>query len=500
MFKKILVANRGEIAVRVIRTCQELEMATVAVYSEADQEALHRWLADEAVLLGPASPAETYLRIDRVVEAALQTGCEAVHPGYGFLSENAAFAEAVQAAGLVFIGPGPEAIRLMGNKTLARQRMRAAGVPVIPGFDDPDTEANYVAEAARIGYPILVKAAAGGGGKGMRIVSRPDQLPYALEVARREAQGAFGDDRLYLEKYLEQPRHIEFQILADRHGTIVHLFERECSIQRRHQKIIEESPAVRLEQALREEMAQAAIRAASSVNYLNAGTVEFLLDKNGQFYFLEMNTRLQVEHPVTELITGLDLVQLQLLVAAGQPLPFSQAHVSRRGHAIECRIYAEDPANDFLPSVGPLLQLLEPSGPGIRVDSGVRNGDEVSVHYDPLLAKLIVHASDRAAAIRKMKWALKNYVILGPRTNIPFLQMLLNHADFQGGNFSTHFVEGHASYWAAPESAPEIAYIAAALFEELAVAKKQPPSLIPGQSEMDNPWHQGDNFRVGDQP
>jgi acetyl-CoA carboxylase biotin carboxylase subunit len=497
LFKKILVANRGEIAVRIIKACQELGIATVAVYSEVDRDARHRWLADEAIPVGPASPAESYLCIEKLVEAALQTGCEAAHPGYGFLSENAQFVEALQAAGLTFIGPDPEAIRLMGDKTAARRHMQAAAVPIIPGFDGPDPAPDYASEAAKIGYPLLVKAAGGGGGKGMRLVPGPDALPYAIEAARREAQIAFGDANLYLEKYLEQPRHIEFQILADRHGTVVHLFERECSIQRRHQKIVEEAPAPALDGALREAMAQAAIRAAASAGYVNAGTVEFLLDKAGHFYFLEMNTRLQVEHPATELVTGLDLVQLQLLVAAGRPLPFSQADVSRRGHAIECRIYAEDPANDFLPSVGPLLQVAEPSGPGVRVDSGVRSGDAVTVHYDPMLAKLIVHAPDRDAAIRKMDRALKNYAILGPQTNIAFLQAVLNHSEFRAGNLSTHFIEDHFSNWARSKPPPDLAFIVAALQEALSANEPGLGRQPVDRDEAGNPWRRSDGFRVG---
>ena len=497
MFKKILVANRGEIAVRIIKACQELGIATVAVYSEVDRDARHRWLADEAIPVGPASPAESYLCIEKLVEAALQTGCEAAHPGYGFLSENAQFVEALQAAGLTFIGPDPEAIRLMGDKTAARRHMQAAAVPIIPGFDGPDPAPDYASEAAKIGYPLLVKAAGGGGGKGMRLVPTPDALPYAIEAARREAQSAFGNANLYLEKYLEQPRHIEFQILADRHGTVVHLFERECSIQRRYQKIVEEAPAPALDGALREAMAQAAIRAAASAGYVNAGTVEFLLDKAGHFYFLEMNTRLQVEHPVTELVTGLDLVQLQLLVAAGRPLPFSQADVSRRGHAIECRIYAEDPANDFLPSVGPLLQVAEPSGPGVRVDSGVRSGDAVTVHYDPMLAKLIVHAPDRDAAIRKMDRALKNYAILGPQTNIAFLQAVLNHSEFRAGNLSTHFIEDHFSNWARSKPPPDLAFIVAALQEALSANEPGLGRQSVDRDEAGNPWRRSDGFRVG---
>lgn len=520
MFRKVLIANRGEIAVRIIKACQELKIQTVAVYSEVDTRARHTLLADEAVNLGPANPAESYLNLAKIITAAKGTGCEAIHPGYGFLSENAAFAEAVQAAGLTFIGPSVEAIRTMGDKTAARRLMQDAGVPVVPGFDGQDPQADFAAAAKEIGYPILVKAAAGGGGKGMRIVHTPDDLAYALEAAQREAQNAFGDPHLYLEKYLPNPRHIEFQILADQHGTILHLFERECSIQRRYQKIIEETPSPFLDAPLRQKMAEAAIAAAAAVGYVNAGTVEFLVvadprseadrDEKGDFYFLEMNTRLQVEHPITEAVTGVDLVQAQLLVAGGEPLPMAQADIGQRGHAIECRIYAEDPANNFLPASGPILQVVEPTGVGVRVDSGLECGAEVTVHYDPLLAKLIVQAANREAAIRKMEWALQRYVILGLTTNIPFLRAVINHPEFMAGRTNTHFLENHFPSWSEDQPAiPDLALIAAALCDQLSALQIPPGPPQGGENEVSpsggpggggdphSPWRISDDFRIG---
>jgi len=423
-FKRILIANRGEIAVRIIRACQEMGIETVAVYSEADRTALHPALADRAVCIGPAASAESYLRGEKIIAAALAQGAAAIHPGYGFLSESAAFAQQVQAAGLVFIGPDPAAMAAMGSKTSARARMQAAGVPVVPGYEGGGSPAEYQSAARRLGYPLLVKAAAGGGGKGMRLVEEEAELPLALAAAEREAQHAFGDGQIYLEKYLAAPRHIEFQILADRHGHTIHLYERECSIQRRHQKIIEESPspflAMSPDRSLRQRMGAAAVAAAQAVNYVNAGTVEFLVDGVGNFYFLEMNTRLQVEHPITESVLGIDLVKAQLRIAAGEPLLYRQAEVSQRGHAIECRIYAEDPAQGFLPSTGKLLRVVAPMGPRVRVDTGIITGMEITRYYDPLIAKLVVWGENRADTLQKMAWALSHYVILGPATNITF--------------------------------------------------------------------------------
>lgn len=505
MFKKILIANRGEIAVRIIRACREMGIATVAVYSEADTMAQHTRLADEAMLLGPPAPTESYLAIERVVGAAQATGCDAIHPGYGFLAENPDFAEAVAAAGLTFIGPSAQAMRQMGSKVTARTLMAAAGVPILPGYhaQPGDTAQDLLRAAETIGYPLLVKATAGGGGKGMRLVAEATELLAAIEAAQREAQAAFGDSQVFLERYISQPRHIEFQIFGDGQGNIVHLFERECSIQRRHQKIIEETPAFLLADSLREQMGEAAILAAKTVDYVNAGTVEFLVDDAGNFYFLEMNTRLQVEHPITEWVTGVDLVRRQIAVAAGEPLPFQQADLTQRGHAMECRIYAEDAANNFLPDIGPILQLVEPQGPGIRVDSGVVTGDDVTRFYDPMLAKLIVYADDRQAAIQKMMMALSDYVILGVTTNIPFLQAVLAEPAFQQGQTTTHFITQHLADWQpnAPvdnELGADLAVIAVALadlFGPSTISKPDQGNDL--EADRYSPWHQLGPVRFG---
>jgi acetyl-CoA carboxylase biotin carboxylase subunit len=500
--QKILIANRGEIAVRIIRACQELGIRTVAVYSDADATALHTCLADEAIFIGPAPPAASYLRPEKLVAAALQTDCQAIHPGYGFLAENADFAAAVAKAGLSFIGPTPEAIRLMGSKTGARMAMQTAGVPVIPGYHPQaaDSGASLLTAAEAIGYPLLVKAVAGGGGKGMRLVETASALPEALQAARREALNAFGDGEIYLEKYLHQPRHIEFQVFGDSFGSLVHLFERECSVQRRHQKIIEESPSPFLDAALRQQMGQAAIAAARAVNYLNAGTVEFLVDSQRNFYFLEMNTRLQVEHPITELVTGVDLVKLQLQIAVAEPLPFTQETLTQRGHAIECRIYAEDAANGFLPVTGSILRVVEPIGPGIRVDSGVASGDKITHHYDPLLAKLIVAGEDRQAALQKMAWALKQYVVLGLTTNLPFLRDVITHEAFSCGQTTTDFVERYFAHWQPASNSPPDSILIAAALSETVQEKPGEDRLNDNRgSEEDpySPWRQLKNFRIG---
>jgi acetyl-CoA carboxylase biotin carboxylase subunit len=444
--RKVLIANRGEIAVRITQTLQEMGITAVAVYSEADRHALHVQCADEAYPLPGKTPTESYLRGDLLLAIAQAHGVDAVHPGYGFLSENAAFAQQCEAAGLTFIGPKASVIQSMGDKIIAKDTMEKAGVPVVPGWHGAaDTDiATLKAEAAKIGYPILVKAAAGGGGKGMRLVAEESELQAALEGAAREAQKAFGDARVFLEKYISRPRHIEFQIFGDTHGNTVHLFERECSIQRRHQKIVEEAPSLALDESLRQRMGEAAVRAAQAIGYTNAGTVEFILDDlTRSFYFLEVNTRLQVEHPVTELTTHHDLVRVQLQVASGEPLPFTQADLTQDGHAFECRIYAEDPAQNFLPATGTLYQYRPPTGPGIRVDSGVAPGGEVSVHYDPMLAKLIVWGKTRQDALEKMQWALKHYVVLGVKNNIAFLHALFEHPKFQAGQIHTHFLQEH---------------------------------------------------------
>jgi acetyl-CoA carboxylase biotin carboxylase subunit len=501
MFKKILIANRGEIAVRIIRACRELGVKSVAVYSEADKNALHVQMADEAVLLGGAAPRESYLNADRIIQAALDAQADAVHPGYGFLSENPTFAAAVASASLTFIGPSADSIRAMGDKAESKIRMKAAGVPTVPGFEgtgrfsaglptsaEPFDE-GLLTIVKEIGYPVLVKAAAGGGGKGMRVVEGESDLTESIEGARREALNAFGDERLLIEKYLPNAHHIEFQILGDRHGNLIHLFDRECSVQRRHQKIIEETPSPLLTSELRAQMGEAAVAAAKAVHYHNAGTIEFIVDPDTlKFYFLEMNTRLQVEHPVTELVAGLDLVQWQLRIAAGEPFPFAQSDFHQRGHAIECRVYAEDPAGGFLPSTGKLLQFIEPRGPGIRVDAGFRAGDEVTHFYDPMLAKLIVHAENREAATQRMQAALREFIVHGVTTNIDFMQSLLAHEDFKNGQVTTRWVETKFG-WQASEPTVE-ALVAAA------VAELGQKSQVEGRSvEAYSPWKVASGFR-----
>lgn len=442
--KKVLVANRGEIALRVMRTCKEIGVKTVAVYSRPDQSAPHVLFADESVFIGEAASSESYLVIDKIIDAAKSTGADAVHPGYGFLSENAIFARRCTDEGIIFIGPGAKAIELMGDKTAARDLMSKAGVPSPPGTKNAMEDIGEAKKVAvEIGFPVLVKAAAGGGGKGMRIIYKVEEFEAGVKAAKSEAKNAFGDDRVYVEKYLEEPRHIEFQVMADTHGNCIHLFERECSIQRRHQKVIEEAPSTVLTDELRKEMAEAAVAAAKACDYKGAGTVEFLVDKHMKFYFLEMNTRLQVEHPVTEMITGVDLVELQILVAEGEKLPVSQNDIVKNGHSIECRIYAEDPANNFLPSTGLLSKHRPPSGLGVRVDAGVEEGQEVTINYDPMISKLTVHAANRDKAIQKMLRALSEYEIAGCRTTIPFCEYTLNHKSFKDGNYDTHFVKDH---------------------------------------------------------
>ncbi|MBI4518664.1 MAG: acetyl-CoA carboxylase biotin carboxylase subunit [Deltaproteobacteria bacterium] len=463
MFSKVLIANRGEIAVRLIRGCRELGIATVAIYSEADATAPHVLAADDAVCIGPPAPAESYLNISRIVDSARQSGAQAVHPGYGFLAENAAFAQAVTDAGLTFIGPRAAAMAAMGDKVAARKRVAAAGVPVVPAVEDVANPLAWPRVAELIGFPLLIKAAAGGGGKGMRIVHDESELAAAFAAAGREAQSAFGDGRLFIERYLERPRHVEVQVLGDQHGAIIDLGERECSIQRRHQKIIEETPSPALTPDLRAQMTAAALAAAHAVNYSNAGTVEFLLDHDGRFYFLEMNTRLQVEHPITELVTGVDLVQAQLRIAAGEPLWLRQDDIRPRGHALECRVYAEDPAQQFLPSPGLVRHLREPQGPGIRVDSGIMAGFTVPLHYDPLLAKVSVWGETRAAARQRMLAALANYVVLGCTTSLPFLLDVLEHPAFAAGDTHTHFIEEHFPVWHRREQHRAVAAMAAAI-------------------------------------
>ena len=467
---KVLVANRGEIAVRVIRTCRERGIATVAVYSEADASALHVRLADEAVAIGAAPSSASYLVGERVLAAAQATGADAIHPGYGFLSENAAFAEACAAAGIVFIGPTPEAMRLKGDKTAARRLMQAAAVPMAPGTVDAiDDVAEAERIAGEIGYPVLVKAAAGGGGKGMRVVERAEDFAGLFERARSEAQSAFGDGRVYVERYLVGPRHIEIQVLADQHGHIVHLFERECSVQRRHQKVVEEAPSAVLTPEMRAAMGAAAVEAARACGYVGVGTVEFLLDTeapNGPaFYFLEMNTRLQVEHPVTEAITGLDLVWEQIRVAEGEPLGFDQADLRIHGHAVECRVYAEDVRAGFLPAPGLLLRHRPPSGPFVRTDAGVEEGDVVPLYYDPMISKLTVWGRTRDEAIARMDRALAEYDVAGVPTTIPFCRFVMQHEAFRSGRFDTGFVDRYLTPDALdpPAEAVGVALLAAGL-------------------------------------
>jgi 3-methylcrotonyl-CoA carboxylase alpha subunit len=496
MFKKILIANRGEIAIRIMRACTELSIPTVAVYSDADKHALHMQQADEVIHIGPAAPKESYLDMDKIIRAAKQTNADAIHPGYGFLSENAAFAAAVALAGLTFIGPSADSIRAMGDKAESKIRMKEAGVPTVPGYEGLESERDFVQAANEIGYPVLVKAAAGGGGKGMRVVNEESELHDAIESARREALHAFGDERLLIEKYVGNAHHVEFQVFGDGHGNLVHLFERECSVQRRHQKIIEETPSPLLTPELREQMGQAAVAAAKAVSYYNAGTVEFIVDPDTlQFYFLEMNTRLQVEHPVTELVTGLDLVQWQIRVAAGERFPFAQSYFNQRGHAVECRVYAEDPANGFLPSTGRLLQYIEPRGPGIRVDSGFTTGDEVTHFYDPLLAKLIVHAENREAAIQRMQAALREFIVHGVVTNIDFLQTVLSHPAFAYGEVTTRWVETDFGW--APPPKPSFESLVAASLADIVVSSSG--SQVPGSNEADpySPWKAASGFRIG---
>ncbi len=465
--KKVLIANRGEIAVRIIRACREMGIATVAVYSEADRAALHVRQADEAFLIGPPPSAQSYLNMAKIIEVCHQSGADSVHPGYGFLSENAAFSKLCRDSGLTFIGPGPEAIASMGSKTAARQAMMNSGVRVVPGSQDAIHQFDEAIEMARtIGYPVLIKAAGGGGGKGMRLIEAEENLKSGFEAAQREALSAFGNKDVYLEKYIVQPRHIEIQILADQYGNTIHLGERECSIQRRHQKLIEESPSPIVTPEMRHQMGEMAVAAAKAANYVSAGTVEFIVDVDRNFYFLEMNTRLQVEHPVTELVTGLDLVKAQLRIAQGEKLWLRQEDFKQTGHALECRIVAEDPYNKFLPVTGRIEVLQEPAGPGVRVDSGVYFGYEIPIYYDPMIAKLITWAPTRDEAIDRMKRALQEYRILGIKTVIPFSLAVMNDPDFLAGNFDTSYVSRSTfAEQKAPSHLEEAAIVMAALHQ-----------------------------------
>ena len=444
--KKILIANRGEIAIRVMKTAQKMGIKTVAVYSEADRGAPHVRFANEAVLLGPAPSSESYLVMEKVIQAAKDTGADAIHPGYGFLSENAKFAQLVEDAGIVFIGPKPHAIQVMGNKLAAKEAVRDYNIPMVPGIEEAITDVALAEKVAlEIGFPILIKASAGGGGKGMRIVENIQELPEQMERAISEAKAAFGDGSVFIEKYVGSPRHIEIQILADTHGNIVHLFERECSVQRRHQKVVEEAPSVVLTPEIPKTMGEAAIKVAKACDYVGAGTVEFLLDENKKFYFLEMNTRLQVEHPVTELISGIDLVEQQIKVARGEKLAFTQEDLSITGHALEVRVYAEDPLENFTPSIGKLSVYKLPTGEGIRVDNGFEEGMEVPIYYDPMLSKLITYGKNREEAIQLMIKAIDHYKVEGIATTLPFGKFVCEHEAFRSGNFDTHFVKNYYS-------------------------------------------------------
>src|SRR5579864_9004518 len=476
MFKKVLIANRGEIAVRIVRACREMGIASVAVFSDVDRAALHVSKADEAYAIGPAAASESYLNIEKIIATAARCGADAIHPGYGFLSENAAFARACGEAGIKFIGPPPAAMEMLGSKTRARQAVQAAGVPAVPGSSKGLSVEEAVRLAPEIGFPVMIKAAAGGGGKGMRLVRTPADLRPAFDTARSEAERAFRNGELYLEKFIENPRHIEIQVLGDEHGNLIYLGERECSVQRRHQKVIEEAPSAIVDEDMRRRMGAVAVQAAKSAGYTNAGTIEFLVDSARNFYFLEMNTRLQVEHPVTELVTGLDLVHLQLRIACGEKLPFQQEDVGLRGHAIECRIYAEDPENNFFPSPGKISKLMRPSGPGVREDSGVYEGWTVPLDYDPMLSKLIVHAPDRATAIARMRRALDEYFVGGIKTNLPLFRRILEHPDFVAARIDTGFLDRLLATKADPQShasndSAEIAAVSAALFAANATAK-----------------------------
>jgi acetyl-CoA carboxylase biotin carboxylase subunit len=498
MFKKILIANRGEIAVRIIKACREMGISTVAVFSEADRASLHVISADEVLCIGPAPAIDSYLNIDRIIEAAKKTGAEAIHPGYGFLAENADFVKRCEEEEIVFIGPNSKAMQLVGDKVRSRQTMEKAGIPIIPGMKAiPSAISQYAKEAQRIGYPVMIKASAGGGGKGMRIIHRKKDLETGLEAGQREAKSAFGDESVYLEKYIEEPRHVEFQILADNHGRVVHLFERECSIQRRHQKIVEESPSQALNPELRAEMGETARKVIQVSGYNNAGTVEFLLDKNKNFYFLEVNARLQVEHPVTEFITGIDLVHQQIAIASGEKLSISQDKLEQRGHAIECRIYAEDPFNNFLPSAGKVHFLKEPSGPGVRHDCGIYSGCDIPIFYDPILAKLIVWAENRDMSKQRMISALDDYVILGIQTTIGFLKDVIAHPQFQAGETTTNFIEKYFARWGGKEKTGEVHLITALASAFDSSSKPFGPQVISDQNVTPSPWQTLGKWRLG---
>ncbi|PZR35312.1 MAG: acetyl-CoA carboxylase biotin carboxylase subunit [Azospira oryzae] len=487
--KKLLVANRGEIALRIMRSAKEMGIKTVAVYSEADRQALHVRFADEAVCIGPPPSSESYLRMEKILDAAAQTGAQAIHPGYGFLSENAVFAKKVKEAGLLFIGPSAESIELMGSKLGAKAAVARFNVPLVPGTAEPISDISKAKKIAKdIGYPVLIKASAGGGGKGMRIVDKESEFDEQMERAVSEAKSAFGDGSVFIEKYVTQPRHIEFQIFGDQHGNVVHLFERECSIQRRHQKVVEEAPSSLLTPELRKQMGEAAVNAAKAANYFNAGTIEFIMDADKNFYFLEMNTRLQVEHPVTEQITGIDLVKLQIKIAEGEPLPFKQEDLKINGHAIEVRVYAEDPSNNFLPDIGTLKTYKRPQGHGIRVDDGFEQGMAIPFYYDPMIAKMICHDETREKAIGKTIRAIEEYEITGLETTLGFCRFVMNHPAFRSGHFDTQFVENYFKpevLLPVADKTEEVIAAALAVFvsESITAQQKAPPAPVTTESK-----------------
>ena len=500
MFDAVLIANRGEIACRVIRTLKRLGIRAIAVYSDADQGALHVAQADQAIRIGPAPASESYLRADAILDAARRAGAQAIHPGYGFLAENAGFARACRDAGLIFVGPSPEAIETMGAKDRAKAVAAAAEVPLVPGHHGgAQDDASLLEAAHELGFPVLLKAVAGGGGKGMRVVARPDEFAAALEGARREAQAAFGDERMLLERYLDAPRHIEVQVFGDRHGQVVHLFERDCSVQRRHQKVLEEAPAPGISAQQRAALGATAVRLARAIDYTGAGTIEFLMDQSGAFYFMEMNTRLQVEHPVTEMITGLDLVEWQLRVAAGERLPLSQKEIALAGHAIEGRLYAEDPEHGFLPSTGTLAHARLPaSGPSVRVETGVRAGDRISPFYDPMLAKIVVWGPDRAAALRRLRGALFDTEVVGLSTNLEFLARVVDHDAFASGAVATAFVADHAAELLAPAPPPDDEALAIAALWLLCRQRREAVAAAAAGADPHSPWHRVDGWRLND--
>ena len=497
MFNKILIANRGEIAVRIIKACQEMGIETIAIYSEVDKKAPHVQLSNESYNLGDPTPIESYLNIPKIIKIAKKAKAEAIHPGYGFLAENPDFAKTCSDIGIKFIGPKPEVISLMGDKIAAKKTMEKANVPVIPGYHGSKQDSkSLIKEGKKIGFPLLVKATAGGGGKGMRIVHSENKLEESIESAKRESKSSFGNDTVFLEKYIDKPRHIEFQILADQHGNIIHLYERECSIQRRHQKIIEESPSPVLTKKLREKMGKAAVDAAKAVGYENAGTVEFMVDGKLNFYFMEMNTRLQVEHPITEITTGVDLAKWQLKIANGQKLTLKQNEITQRGHAFECRIYAEDPANGFLPSIGKLGKVEPPTGPNIRDDTGIYSGMKITPYYDPMLSKLIVSSENREENIKKMLWALSHYIVLGVTTNIPFLKQVFEQEEFKKGNLTTHFIDDYFKDFTNTKSGlPVDALIALAIYDTL--HSKSDEIVRYKEKDPHSPWKNVGRWRVG---